>query len=480
MSSQLPRRTVDESLAWIKTEYFIPETNGPIILDRYQEAVLREAYRVDPITRKYIYNIIVWGDIKKSAKSSIAAAVALERMSDIKWGFTKIIGNDIKQADSRTAYYARRAIELNPRLAPPVTSVKTYNIVFPANHSSIEAIAIDPNGEAGGNDDLIIYTEAWGLKDKKDIQMWEEMRISPTKFGQGQIWVESYAGFEGESPILWDLYENGVINGELLTLYDNDGIAIEGLEVYKGEGGQLTLWNTQPRLPWQTPEYYASEEASMTPGAFQRVHRNQWASPLSVFVPPEWIDACRVKTEDLPPMYHNQPMIVVLDGSVSNDSFGMFGLTRHGNNVVVRFAREWIPPKHGVIQYVDPSNPDNIDYPEGQVRELRRRYNVVEWAYDPFQLHDMATRLGMGLGMNWHKFKQQTDRLIADKQLYDLIKEKRFLYDDQPALVKHIKNANQKNEADNKLRIVKRTQTAKIDLAVCASMGSHRALKLQI
>src|SRR3990172_6830923 len=105
--SRIITRTVDQSLDWIQSEFHIPETNGPIILAPYQEAILREAYRKDA-SGNYIYNIVLLSDVKKSAKSTICAAVALERMSTIEWGSCKIIGNDIKQADSRTAYYARR------------------------------------------------------------------------------------------------------------------------------------------------------------------------------------------------------------------------------------------------------------------------------------------------------------------------------------------------------------------------------------
>lgn len=449
-------RTVDESIQWIKDEFYIPELNGPMEIFPYQEAALRESYRRDK-NGKYIYSVVVWSDVKKSLKSCLAAAVALERMTDTKWGSAKIIGNDIKQADSRAAFYARRAVQLNPRLREHIQIVK-YKLVFD-NHAVIEAIPIDPTGEAGGNDDLIAYTEVWGLKDKADIKMWEEQRISPTKFGQGQIWVESYAGYEGESPILWNLYEHGVLNGEQID------VGIPGLQIYRN-GTQLTLWNQTPRLPWQTQEYYASEASSMTDEAFRRVHRNEWVSPLSTFVPHEWWDRC--KQEDIRPLLKNEPIIVSLDAGITSDNFAVVAVSRNDGVVEVRYARRWIPPKNGKIDFSDV---------ESELVRLHKEYNCVEFAFDPAHLYDMSARLRTREGMNFREFPQGQDRLEADKHLYDIIRDRRIMHNGEVELREHIANANAKSEGE-KLRLVKRQDSKKIDCAVALSMGAYRTTKI--
>ena len=466
--SRIITRTVDQSLDWIKKEFYIPELNGPIEIEKYQEKFIREAYRKDA-SGNYVYNIVLLSDVKKSAKSTICAAVALERMSAIEWGSCKIIGNDIKQADSRTAYYARRAVQLNPKLQDQI-NIKQYKIEL-NNHSIIEAIPIDPTGEAGGNDDLIIWTEAWGLKDKKDIQMWEEMRLSPTKFGNSQIWIESYAGYEGDSPVLYNLYEYGVLNGERIDL------GVEGLEVYRN-GSQLSLWNTTPRLSWQTEAYYQSEASSMTDSAFNRVHRNQWQSSVDKFIPDEWWTAC--KQELLPALRESQPMILAADANESDDCFGLLLASRHDDKVAVRYCRKWQPRKGQKQIYVNENNPEDTEYPEGEIRRLAKEFNIVELAYDKFQLHDMMNRIRHKVGINCRSFRQGDERSIADKQLYDLVKEHRILHSGETDLAEHVGNAHKKDEGD-KIRIVKGSSLAKkIDLAVCLSMASHRALKLNI
>src|SRR3990167_2327930 len=155
-SKNLPKAT--DPIAWIQSHFYIPELNGPIQLMPYQIAALREAHRRDD-SGNFIYNIVLWGDIKKSAKSSITAAVALYRATQIRWGSIKIVANDLKQADSRVAYYLRRAISLNPQMANDIKQIQ-YRTTLP-NQTVIEAIPVDPAGEAGGNDDLIVFSELW-------------------------------------------------------------------------------------------------------------------------------------------------------------------------------------------------------------------------------------------------------------------------------------------------------------------------------
>ena len=485
-----PLGAKSDSVTWIERNFHIPELSGPIKLHPYQKAVLREAHRLNE-DGKFVYNLVLWSDIKKSAKSSIAAAVALYRAFQTQWGSIKIIANDLKQADSRVAFYLRRAIQLNPEMKN-IRQV-LYKTVLP-NHTTIEAIPIDPGGEAGGNDDLIIFSELWAAKHKAIQQMWSEMTLSPTKFGYSQRWIETYAGYSGESPLLEQLYQQGVTDGERLDLSYTDEAEyhdLSDLEVYSN-GGMLCLWNTQPRLAWQTEEYYNSESQILVPDEFSRIHRNQWISSTGKFVPDEWWDTCK---GELPGFTKQDPMILAADAGVSGDCFGLVGVTNRGDSSLVRFAQKWVPPKNGKIDFlgtVDDPGPERV------IARLCFFHNVIEVRYDPYQLHDMATRLKTGIyvdrdgnivdksqsikkiRVNMVEFNQAGDRLKADKQLYDKIKDRRIVHNGNPDLTEHIKNANAKKDTTSggtdegrKLRIVKRSPSLKIDLAVSLSMASY-------
>lgn len=468
-----------DPVRWIQTHFWIPEKRGPMELFPYQMACLREATRRNA-QGEFVYSTVVWSDIKKSAKSTIAAAVGLWRAMQTEWGSVYVVANDLKQADSRVAYYMRRALQLNSEMGEVKVKPSGYKITTPSQ-SVIEAIPIDPKGEAGSNADLIIFSELWGAKQKAAAQMWSEMTLSPLKFGRSQRWVETYAGFEGESPILEMLYRQGTKEGRRLDLSytDEQGTYhdLSALNVYaNGPARLFCLWNVYPWLPWQTPEYYAQEEAILEPSEFLRMHRNKWASSLDKFVPDEWILACR--DDYMPPMEKDQPVVLVSDAAISGDCFGVLMLSGRGNGYYdVRYARAWYPPKGGKIAF----STQDQDGPEDEIRRLINTYNVIEWVYDPYQLEDMAGRFKQELLCYVYGFNQGMQRAIADKKLQDVIKARQIKHRGDPVLLEHIQNANASREGDDKrLRLVKRNPEAKIDLAVCLSMGLDRGQYWQL
>lgn len=469
---------------WIARNFYIPEANagqgGTIDLMPYQIACLKEALRRGP-DGKYIYSVVVWSDIKKSAKSTIAAAVALWKAWQVTWGYVRVVANDLKQADSRVAFYLRRAVELNPRMKPLAKVTPSGYTVDLPNRTRIEAVPIDPGGEAGGGDDMVVFSELWAAKDKGIQRMWTEMTLSPLKTGHSQRWVETYAGFSGESVLLEQLYETGVKKGENI----GGELGFPDLAVFRNPtAGMFVLWNGVPRCPWQTPEYYAAEEAVLIPTEFRRIHRNEWASATEEFVPAEWWDNCR---GPIPDLERDVPMILVADASVSGDCFGLMLISGRRDlanyepeedeeeSAVydVRYAKAWTPPAGQKINYQGtPEEPG----PELEIRRILNEYNVVEFVYDPYQLEDMAGRLSNERLTRIYAFGQGAPRLIADKGLYDIIRTRRIFHSGEPDLAEHVKNANQKiDPEDRRLRIIKRAEHLKIDLCVCASMGVARA-----
>lgn len=456
-----------DPVTWIMDNFYIPETNRPIDLYPSQIEPLREALRLDPAGR-FVYSTVVWSAIKKSAKSSIASAVGLWFAFRRPRASIKVIANDLKQAESRVFFYMRRAIQLHPEWRN-TCRVVGYKIYLP-NHSMIEAIPIDPQGEAGGNDDLVIYSELWGWKNAAAVKMWTETTLSPMKFAQSMRWCETYAGYSGESPVLEGLYERGVKDGEVIS---------QAAEMYRN-GRLFVLWNTRPTLPWQTKEYYAQESSDLLESEFNRVHRNQWGSSTSTFVPSEWWDAC---LHELPPYEKLEPWVIALDAAVSGDCFGMVAVTRKNGIVIPRFIRKWTPPAGGQIMFFAPPGtpPDKDESPAGELRRLTSRHSVVKVCYDPYQLHSFCKQMAGELIVFFDEFSQAGKRLQADKGLRDLIRERRIWHDGNKDLREHITNANvQQGETKDQLRIVKRTEHAKIDLAVCTSMAAYEAEQMNL
>lgn len=465
-----------DAIAWLEQHFYIPETHGPIVLSAYQKQALRAALSTDD-DGLFRYSTIVYSDIKKSAKSTITAGIILWRAFQIDaaegWGSLYIIANDLKQADSRVAYYLRRAILLNPVLRA-ICKVRTgaYKVTLP-NQTFIEAIPIDPTGEAGSNADMVVYSELWGAHSKAQAQMWTESTLPPGKFGRAFRWVETYAGVTGGAPILEQLYEQGVTLGRRL---DTD------LEVFDNPAARLfCLWNTRPRLPWQTEAYYDQERATLLPSEFDRVHRNKWSDgSAESFLPSMALwDAC--KDPDLPDLGPYEPCVLAIDGSESNDAFPLIIVSRHpldGMRLAVRYVAIFTPLPGVVLD-------DSLI--EAEIRRLVASYAVREVAYDRALIGQLMRRLmtqtpggppPIGDEEFCRPFNQGAERLIADKGLYDLVCNRRIAHNGDPLLRQHIANANKKADPSGHVRIVKRSYSLKIDGAVDLSMACARAAEV--
>lgn len=469
-------KTIDP-IQWMQENFYVYDRAEPLRLYPCQIRPLQEAFRRDA-QGNYIYNTVLWSWPKKSAKSTVVAAVVDFVCATRPRQSAKLIANDLQQADSRVGMYIRENLKANEaRKGTYHINTSGYYIEY-ANRSRVEMVALDPRGEAGGNDDLLVYSELWGWKNKAQIHMWEEMTLSPNKYGNSQRWIDTYAGFSGDSPILEQLYNLGVKQGR--RLWDD-------LEVYvNDEAKLLCVWVTEHLLPWQINEsglaYYAEQKKTLTTDGFKRMHLNQWVASLDAFVPPEWWEQCQGDIPDLKPF---QPLVIALDAGVSSDCFGMVAVTRQRDPktkrdmTYVRYARKWTPGANGKIDFGDP---------EAELIRLCTKYNVKMVMYDPFQLHDMMTRFRRRNIAACHEFSQGARREEADKHLYDMIREIEIIWSRRVAgmddLTEHITNARQQTVAsgnDSKLRLVKGSNPDnKIDLAVTLSMAAHEAKRLNL
>lgn len=471
-------------IPWIESHFYLYDTRKLIRLFDFQAKALKRAVETDA-DGNYRYTTVLWSWIKKSAKTSVIAAVVDYIADNTPNGRIALVANDLKQADSRVGDYLRQNIKIAQKKKERRgirISASNYKIEYP-NGAIVEMLPIDPTGEAGGNHDMVVFSELHGWKSTAHKAMWAEMTISPNKFGRAQKWIDSYAGYVGESPVLESLYDSAVTKGR--RIWDD-------LEAYENEAAHIfATWVTKPMFPWQSEAYYAEEAATQTPAEFDRMHRNKWVSSSNTFIQPEQWDACKVaelpplETVDLSQVYNGQAVVTerhswvfAIDAAISGDCFGIVGLTKHYNKAtneyifVPRYARKWTPEPGRKIDFLEP---------ETEIRRLAKELRVVCFCYDEFQMYDMASRLRRD-SVAWFKpFPQGKDRLIADKMLYDKIVGRQIAHDGSlHDLREHLTNANAETTGDNKLRIVKRNEAAKVDLAVCCSMAIYTAAYLNI
>lgn len=225
----------------------------------------------------------------------------------------------------------------------------------------------------------------------------------------------------------------------------------------------------------------AAEARVLLDAEWEDVEANERFLPNMLF----W-DACR---EDLPSLGPREPLVVALDAATgrqdsASDCFGIVGVTRHPDparhkdNVAVRYVHKWQAAAGKTIDFRGTeSNPG----PERVLRALVKQYNVVMVPYDPHQLHDMATRLSQERVAWMFPFSQQSRRVQADTDLLNLITHQRLAHGGSRDLRDHIDNADRKLDTMGKrLRIVKREESLKVDLAVCLSAACFENLRLTL
>ncbi len=498
LSELIPSLASWKPAEFISKYFFIYDTEDLFDFHPSQLHAFNEATRRDK-QGKYKYHTVLWSWPKKSAKSTIIAAIADYICLYNPKSVIRLIGNDLKQADSRVGHYLRENIKIGIRkgygsseagLALQAIRAKTkikpsgYTITYP-NGSMIEMVPIDPTGEAGGNDDLIVFSELWGWKHKSHQDMWTECTISSTRFGIAQRWVDTYAGFEGDSPILEKLYKQVVSEENHIKIPHNQ-------ECYSKDG-IFSTWVTKHHLSYQIKAYYEGERATLTEEQYARMHENQWVTSENAFISIGWWDDCadnRLPEDGGVPISNPyEEMVIAIDAGISSDCFAIVAVARDSrypsewdsdgvkapDYFIRRYAKQWTPPKNGKLQFE--SKDPNVMTPASELKRLIETYNVVQVCYDPWQLEHFMSQQRYELQSWFEPFAQMSEREVADKFLYDTIKAGCIAHrGSDHDLRAHLVNARANIRGDDKrLRIIKKDDKSKIDLAVALSMAVKRA-----
>ena len=431
------------------------------------------------------------------------------------------VAHDKEQAKDRAYESAKTSIELSPTydkgrrtLAGKWRIIERQSVHQPTD-SIMRAIASDYEGAAGGNPTLSSWTELWSFTLERFKRLWDELTPVPTR-ARSIRWVETYAGFEDESELLLSYYKLGM-RGRRATIKDLEPYAYplgsdpwpyadrDSIPIWINEDARMvTYWDTaiEPhnyarRMPWQKgplgDAYYKQQAAELRPTAFDRLHRNLWQNSVSEFIPVAWWHACK-RGGDAKPRYNKDyPVVLSIDASVSGDCTAIEGVSRHpddsaievvdkkGNkistslheiDIVHRIHRVWKPPSAGTIDYAEV---------ESEIRLLCSEYNVVQLTYDVFQLHDMMQRLTRD-GVVWcRQFSQASEREVADKALYDMIRDRHFWHDDEMPdefirnAAAYAAGAGSKVE---RMRIVKKSKDTPVDPTVALSMAVSECKRL--
>ena len=438
-------------------EFAIREDKQPLRLEDHQRAILTEAFRHDEDER-FIYRTIIYSAVKKSGKTALNALVSLW------WGFCVqppdeiiIASNDLDQSISRVFDAAKGFINRNLVLKQKAELQRL--LIRLDNDTIIKAIPNDYQGEAGANQGLASFDELWGCMSERSRRLYEELTPVPTRKNSIRF-ISTYAGWEGESLLLEDLYNR---------IFDKQGNLKQGVQRPLGEdfpvytiGDLFMYWDHEPRMTWQTPKYYESQRADLRVNTYLRLHENRWVSnESSLFDMEDW-DAC-VDPEHRPPLPDKGiRLYVAADASIKKDRSAVVSVYRKDNFIRLGPFRTW-----------QPSSKEPMDLEatmEAYIKDLANNFRIGEVRYDPWQLHRSATTLQQA-NVNMVEFAQTVGNMTdAGQALYDAIKHKTLkLYQDDE-LRKEACFAIGK-ETPRGMRIVKEKASHKIDAIVALAMA---------
>jgi phage terminase large subunit-like protein len=424
----------------------------------YQREILDRAFTFDA-EGKLAYTSYIYSEPKKSGKTAVGAGVATW------WAYTQeapnqifIVANDLDQAQSVTFQTICGLITRNPLLATRAKIFKSE--IRLDNGTVIKAIANDFAGAAGSRHGLVVHDEIWGSTSEASQRLFEELTRVPTRRNSIRF-ISTYAGFVGESELLWRLYLEGVGPEEHP---DGKGTRVHpDLPIYVNRDSRMfTYWSHVPRMEWQTPEYYAEQRRTLRPAPFLRLHENRWTSSETRFITEEMYEACLDREHR--PVLQNHPtqLYVGVDIGIKHDSSAVVAVMREKNGKpTVALHRIWKPTSEESVRLEDV-----VEY----LLELKRKYRVKVIVADPNQMLGVIQRL-KEKGLPIQEYPQTTANLTqAGQVLFDLVRDQNIRLYPNAELREHLVNAVVV-ESSRGWRLAKDKASKKIDAAVALAMA---------
>ena len=454
------------AVPWILENFVDPVTMRPIQLRPFQKRILREALSFNSQGRNQ-YSLVIWSQIKKSGKTTTAGAVGawvancVEAPNEVD-----CLANDQEQAAGRIFSSMIPTLEkLGWAIPESYKSVKRSPEAIGPNSSIIRAITNDYKKNAGGNQGLSLWSELWAYEGERLHRLWDEMTPPPTR-NFAMRWVESYAGFINQNLLFQDYYlkvfkdfKESELQPGVVQLWDD-------LPVYIVNDNSFIFWDHMPRMPWQDEQYYREQESDLRPSAFRRLHQNWWVESEDNF-----ITEMMWRASIIDPSTEPFKAIYALDASKNNACTALIGCRREGDRVVTSPESYIWEVKNGETNFGE--------IEKAVISLYRRKLLQPPLYYDPYQCVMLAQRL-REKGIPCKEFTQGQKRVTSDTFLYKMYQAGLMRNPVMPKLREHLLGSVIKTLEDDKLRIIKPTESEEssktfVDGAVAQSMAAHQA-----
>ena len=441
-------------LLFIEEALINPETGKPFKLLKAEKKFLKYAFRRGRNGR-LLYPEQVYACPKKSGKTTLAAIYIITIVLLFGGAYAEAIcaANDLDQSVGRVFTAVKRIIESSPLLRGQAKITADKITIYGA---VITAIPSNYAAAAGSNHAVATFDELWAYDSERSRRLFDELVPPPTRKIACRLTV-TYAGFEGESTLLKELYDRGLRQPQVApNLYAGDGM--------------LMFWSHEPVAPWQDAAWIADMRRSLRPNQYLRMIENRFVTNESSFVESAAWDKCVHPQLGHNPSNRGLPIWVGVDASIKRDSTAIVATTWDRKTQQVRLVT------HRVFR----PNPDEpLDFEatiERTLRDLRQHFNLRKVLFDPWQMQAVAQRLTKA-GLRIEEFPQTPANLTAASQnLFELIQAQNFVAYPDAGMRLAISRAVA-SETPRGWRITKDKQSHKIDVVIALAMAAYATVQ---
>ena len=187
-------------------------------------------------------------------------------------------------------------------------------IVFPAFfNATINTLSSNHGTAAGSNPTVSCFDELWAYSTLRSARLFDEMVPPPTRKIACRLTV-TYAGFEGESKLLENLYRRGL------------QLPLVGKDLYAGDG-LLLFWSHEPIAPWQDLVWLNQMRRSLPPSQYLRMIENRFVTSEGCFIEMSAWDKCVNKYLGFAPADNGLAIYVGVDVGFKYDQTAIVAVT---------------------------------------------------------------------------------------------------------------------------------------------------------
>lgn len=432
-------------IAWAENDYGWREGNNPITLAKWQKLVLAEYWqRQEDISTLFV------SCPKKAGKTFLNSLLTCYRWLTMP-GVHFALGNDWEQGSLLQGAMIAGMVKAHPILKKYV-KVNKNELLFRPTDSQLITLAADYAGSSGHNFLTVSFTETWAFTHEGHVRLFEEM--TPPPLTNALRIVDSYAGYEGESTLLENVWKRGE-SGEKI----GDDLYLTGQQlsfIATGEQAQVKCWRG---TDIQREAYYTEQRETLRPGTYDRLHLNQWAASEDIFISADSWDSLIQPGYACPIADKSIRLFLGVDAAVKHDHAAAVSVYHKDNLLHLGPYRIW-----------KPSPQIDLEVIENYILELAEKFTLSLAICDPYQLQHLIQRLKKR-GIRISEYPQTVANMtIAGNTLLDLIRQNQLVAYPTKELRQHILNAHAK-ETPRGIRLIKGTSSRKIDAAISLAMA---------